>query len=224
MLLGAALILVPLVDGASLAGLLLELGVVIAIVGAVSRLPQSRVVTGLIVVVAIISEVGSFMNARGAEPLWIVVDMAFGMMLILLVIAVITANVWRLTEVTADTILGGLAVYVLLGAVWATAFQLLEFVQPGSFLVLADSGSWGPWQPEPGRFPRLFFLSFVTLTTLGYGDVVPSSISAGILTSTEAIVGPVYLTVLIARLVALEVAKSTRERREAPAPTERERE
>lgn len=206
MLLGAALVLLPLIQTRSGLGLAVQLAVTLAVVVGVLRLPQARPVSAVIVAMAAGTILARFGGAFAEARLWTVLELASGMLLILLVAGVIVNNVWRREEVTFDTVVGGLAAYVLLAAVWANAYELLEFLSPGSFVVTVAGDGWGTWEPEPGRFPRLFFFSFVTLTTLGYGDVVPGNVVAGILTSVEAVLGPVYLTVLIARLVALEIA------------------
>lgn len=57
---------------------------------------------------------------------------------------------------------------------------------------------------------HLVYFSFVTLTTLGYGDISPASFGARTLVTLEALVGQLYLVILIARLVSLEVAYSGR--------------
>ena len=56
------------------------------------------------------------------------------------------------------------------------------------------------------------YYSFVTLTTLGYGDISPASSMARMLAAIEAVVGQVYLTVLVARLVGLHIAQATNEK------------
>ncbi len=82
---------------------------------------------------------------------------------------------------------------------------------PGSFVVLVESsGHWGEWSTAPGSYPRLLFFSFVTLTTLGYGDIVPASPLASSLAVAEAVTGPIYLTVLIARIVGFYTVKASR--------------
>jgi hypothetical protein len=161
----------------------------------------------LIAVAGALAVGGSGGRLLSPGPGWIVVDHVGGIGFVLLVAISITRNVWRERVVSADTIVGGIAVYILLGAAWSAAYQLLEFLVPGSLVVVSGAaGHWGPWEVAPGQFPRLFFFSFVTLTTLGYGDIVPASMPAGVLTSAEAVVGPLYLAVLIARLVGLHIA------------------
>jgi len=143
----------------------------------------------------------------GAGSDWVVVAHASIIAFVLLVGGNIVVAVWRTSEVTLDTIVGGVAVYLLLAVAWSSAYQLLEFVAPGSFVALAgEVGHWGPWQTSPGTYPRLFFFSFVTLTTLGYGDIIPASVPAAGLAVSEAVTGPLYLAVMIARLVGLHTS------------------
>lgn len=61
---------------------------------------------------------------------------------------------------------------------------------------------------------EMIYYSFVTLTTLGYGDIVPVSPSARSLATLEALTGQLYLTVLVARLVGLQITHSARRRSE----------
>lgn len=94
---------------------------------------------------------------------------------------------WRC--VTLDRVYGGLSVYLLLGLTWASVYSHLVQRNPESFLV------------NYGRWDAMYF-SFVTLTTLGYGDIVPISPGARTMASLEAISGVMCLAILIARLVA----------------------
>ena len=90
----------------------------------------------------------------------------------------------------------------MLGIAFAGLYQLVEFVAPGSFSVAnAESGRWGPWETEVGVYPRLFFFSFVTLTTLGYGDMTPASPIARSFALLESITGVLYVAVMVASLV-----------------------
>ncbi len=102
-------------------------------------------------------------------------------------------------RVNADTLYGAISVYLLLGLIWAFVFILHETLSPGSYLLDGERLS------RPG-FTRLIGFSFVTLSTVGYGNFVPSNPQADALATLEAIVGQVYLAIVIARLVALEIA------------------
>ncbi|MEE8452822.1 MAG: potassium channel family protein [Thermoguttaceae bacterium] len=113
--------------------------------------------------------------------------------------------------VTTDKLCGAMCVYLLIGVIWAVLYSLIEYGSPGSFAVsqaaLALDGRNGSGYEA---FATLEYFSFVTLTTLGYGDITPVSPAARTLASFEAIVGQLYLAVMIARLVGLHIVHANR--------------
>jgi hypothetical protein len=187
----------------------IELVIVFAMVAAVQRLKARVGLVILIAAMAVLAESASVMRTISELPLWVILNHLSAVVFLFLVLGCILVNVWRQQSVETDTIIGGVVVYLMLGVAFAGLYQLVEFVAPGSFTVSnAEVGRWGPWEPEAGVYPRLFFFSFVTLTTLGYGDIVPASQATGALTSLEAVTGSLYLTILISRLVGLHIAGS----------------
>ncbi len=98
-------------------------------------------------------------------------------------------------NLSANRIIGAVCVYLMLGVIWALMYSLLETVVPGSFGGLAEQAMDDSWNPD------WVYFSFVTLTTLGYGDILPLTFSARSLAYFEAIVGQFYLAVLVAGLV-----------------------
>ena len=109
---------------------------------------------------------------------------------------VLLSQILRSGIVTSARVQGAVAVYLLLGLGWAHCYQIANRLTPGSF------------QSSVGNFFSVvewYYYSFATLTTLGYGDVVPIKPVSRSLAIGEALTGQLYLTVLIARLVALEV-------------------
>jgi Ion channel len=116
---------------------------------------------------------------------------------LLLFLVVVLTQTLRAGPVTFHRIQGAIAAYVLLGMIWAYAYALLALLRPGAFS--------GPINPADG--PRAwFYFSFVTLTTVGYGDVLPVHPVARSLAILEAVTGPLYLAILVARLVSLTAA------------------
>jgi len=115
---------------------------------------------------------------------------------------------FRKQRVTIDTINAALCVYLLLGIVWAFAYSLVDILEPGSFQSAQfDEGvEFMRLGAERSFYP--IYYSIVTLTTLGYGDIVPVSRAASMLAVLEAMTGQVYLAVLVGRLVGLHVAQA----------------
>jgi hypothetical protein len=115
---------------------------------------------------------------------------------------VILKTVFQLAEVTTDAVAGSLCGYLLVGVAFGHAYSLVELLRPGSFL----AGELTATGPDPGRaHSALTYFSFVTLTTVGYGDIVPASGLARGLANVEAIVGQFYLAVVIADLIGKKV-------------------
>jgi hypothetical protein len=110
-------------------------------------------------------------------------------------------SVLQSDRVTGDTLCGAIAVYLLMGLTWSFAHLLLQRLRPGSYRVAASG-----MRPADGM--ELLYFSYVTLATLGYGDVVPITNGARSLAVLEAVGGTIYLAILVARLIGLHLAHS----------------
>ena len=106
-------------------------------------------------------------------------------------------------KVDSELISAVLCLYFLLALLWASMYMLLEECIPGSF---AGQGLI-PGQAVSKEFNYFNYLSFVTITTLGYGDITPQKPGAMALCQVEALVGQFYTAVVIARLVGIHVAQ-----------------
>jgi hypothetical protein len=117
-------------------------------------------------------------------------------------VIVLLAFILNSTRVTHNVIYAALIGYLIMGLMWANIYSLIDTITPGSFKALQSSID----------NPRLIYLyfSYVTLTTLGYGDISPLTAPAYSFSILEAIIGQIYLTVLIARLVAMHITHSDR--------------
>jgi hypothetical protein len=104
-------------------------------------------------------------------------------------IILLMKSMFQAQRVTANTIVGGICVYLLIGILWALFYILMTDLKDG--MIEYEAGA------------SLFYFSFTTLTTLGYGDIVPKGKFVMMLTNFEAISGQIYLAVFIARLVGL---------------------
>ena len=97
--------------------------------------------------------------------------------------------------VTADTIKGGLSVYFLIGIFFNLVYLIVLQISPQAFTNVENASA------------DCFYFSFVTLTTLGYGDITPVSSYAKSLTILEAFIGQTYLAVFVAQLVGMRLAR-----------------
>ncbi|MEA1052656.1 potassium channel family protein [Lamprobacter modestohalophilus] len=102
---------------------------------------------------------------------------------------------------TNDTVYGGICVYILLGYCFALVFMLLEILSPGSFDYTHPTPA-GIAQIES----QLIYFSFVTLTTVGFGDITPLTPPARSLVMIEAVIGPMFVAVFLARLVGVRTS------------------
>ena len=125
-----------------------------------------------------------------------------GLICFLLIISGALANdVFRSKRIKIDQVLGGVVLYLNIGLTFAVAYTLVEHLSPGAFLLP---------QPAPGFpvHPTYFaYFSFVTLTTVGYGDTVPVEAIARSLATLEAALGQLYPAIILARLVSIEVSQ-----------------
>ncbi|MGB7076421.1 MAG: potassium channel family protein [Xanthobacteraceae bacterium] len=103
-------------------------------------------------------------------------------------------------RVTVHRVQGAIVLYLNFALFFFTIYRLMEVLVPGSFSNLPHSGS------EYGSGAALLYFSFSTLTTLGYGDIVPLHPLARSLANLEGVIGQLYPATLLARLVSLEIA------------------
>ncbi len=102
--------------------------------------------------------------------------------------------------ITFDRIQGAVAVYLLIGFMWAQVYAFLQILVPGCFKL--PSGIAG----ESARSWTFLYFSFITLTTLGYGDILPVHPVARSLAMVEALMGQLYPAILIGGLVSLHIS------------------
>jgi hypothetical protein len=102
-------------------------------------------------------------------------------------------------QITANNIIGSICIFLLLGLIWVMLYLLLAEFIPNSFSGLESS----TWQEN---FPNFIYFSFVTLTTLGFGDLLPTSPLARFLVYIEAIIGVFYMAIVVSSLVSAGIS------------------
>jgi len=128
--------------------------------------------------------------------------LGFRLVYYLLIFGSIMSYVLDRSPVTGDKIAGSISAYVLMGVIWSAVYSLFYHLHPESFIIpehLQSDSAIGLWS---------IYFSFTTLTTLGYGDITPQFPAVQSYAVMEAACGQIFLTVLVARLVALQIIHS----------------
>ena len=145
-----------------------------------------------IVVCVLIAPIVLLVNSREVVGLTYLLPAA---LLVTATLPVTLVRVLRHKRVTYETVLGALCTYVLLGLLFAFAYLALDLVRDAPFFA----------QPGTHEASEYLYFSFVTITTLGFGDLSPAVGLPQALTALEALLGSVFLVTLVARLVTLWV-------------------
>jgi voltage-gated potassium channel len=124
--------------------------------------------------------------------------MAAAMVFFAYVVANLLQFILRAEHVDGNVLCAGLSGYLMLGLLWVPAYVLVGRLNPAAFVMTAGTDAGAPMDGF-----HAFYFSFITLCTVGYGDVTPVSKVARMLAVIEAIAGLFYVAVLISRLVAV---------------------
>jgi len=157
--------------------------------------PVLAVFVALLTVATLVLRWASVRNPTSLLRVW---SQALSIVLLAVFVALVLVQVFRDGPITSYRIQGAIVVYLLIGLTWSAAYNLLFHVVPGAF-------TFAQAQPVGSGEGGLTYFSFVTLTTLGYGDITPLHPTARSLVIAEALLGQLYPAILIARLVSLEL-------------------
>lgn len=180
----------------------------VLITGAYSAAWQSRHRVPFVVLTVVTLGVrwtDMIVDHSGFAPVSIVLALAWLIYAIVLVLAAL----FRMQRVGTNAILGAIVAYVLAAVAFASCFEVIELLAPSSFSGLPMGAT------ERAMGHALLYFSFVSITTMGYGDILPVSDLARSAATLEGAFGTLYLAVMIARLVGLH-SSTTREARPAP--------
>ncbi len=150
---------------------------------------------GLVVAILLVTVAGHFFNGTQMEQLWLVILLCY----LVLTAWLATKQVLLTGPIDSNKIVGALCIFLLMGLAWTTLYLIVAQNNPRAFHGIEP----GPWYEV---MPEFVYFSFVSLTTLGYGDVGPLSPIARFLAYAEAITGQFYLAVLVASLVGIRIS------------------
>lgn len=115
--------------------------------------------------------------------------------------------VLRQKEITGEAISMAISVYLLFGVTWSFLYDMIYQLQPLAFSMNGTAAAL----TTPGHpvLPVLTYFSFITLTTIGYGDIAPVTLQARYAALAEGVTGQFYLAILVARLVSMQLVQMT---------------
>jgi len=196
-----AIAISPLFDQVRVLGLFSDVFLTLVFLSGLWAVSQQRSVLIAGLVLALPMLVSTWSQHLVSLPPLEIFGRICGLFFMLLLVVKILHFIFQSRRVDTELVLAAIVVYLLLGLAWSFGYGLIEALHPGSFN-----------QPHEGVNSFSFgYFSFVTLTTLGYGDITPVSQVARSTTILEAIIGQLYLTVLVARLVGMHIAHQDRE-------------
>jgi hypothetical protein len=183
----------------------------LVLVSGVLAVGRSRRTLAWAAVLMVPAVTGRWMNHFWPELAPKEVVLTTGLIFLIFLIGQFLRFILRAPRVNSEVMYAGISVYLLLGLSWMLAYLLVDRLVPGSFAFNA-----GPVASHTMTSFNAYYFSFVTLTTVGYGDITPVSNGARALAAMEAMTGTLYVAVLISRLVALYSSQGSRLREPEP--------
>jgi voltage-gated potassium channel len=203
-----ALVIQPMVQGFSVRGPVFDVLYSLVLVAAVLSLCERRwpMTAALILgIPALLGKWLAFLLASTGDDVLTLSDHFVEVLFLGFVALMILRVILTQGSISLDSIFGAICAYMLLGMACGTFYSTIEVLRPNSFLASGELAE-ALKLPET-REPVLIYYSFVTLTTVGYGDVTPVSPPARTLSWLEAMMGQFYIAVLVAFLVGTTVSQ-----------------
>lgn len=155
----------------------------------------------LVVALATLSLIPRCIGLFHESPNLVSINALMGALFAALLMAVILIQVFREGPVNVHRIAGSIAVYLLIGLTWGAVYLVIAMQSPDAFI-------FPPYMATTDAHvlqAKLFYFSFITLTSVGYGDILPVHPVAQTLAMLEALIGQLFPAILLARLVSLEI-------------------
>lgn len=190
----------PLVSAWPRCGILLDLFFVLVLLSGARVVLGHRALVGLVWAAVVLYPLVRVGVRLDGSPGWDIASSALSLAAILLLVLTVSLQIPSRGPITLHHIQGGVALYLLLGLAWAQAAVLLDLLDPTAFQLPATAVT------QDQRSQAFLYFSFVTLTTLGYGDILPVSELARSLATSESLTGQLFPAILLARLVSMHVS------------------
>ncbi len=191
------LVVTPLVEGLSQAVLIEGVMLTLVLGSAVLAVGAERRTLIIAVVLSVPAVFAKWIHHFAPEFVPAEAFLVLGIAFVGFVVFNLLRFILRASRVDTEVLCAGIATYLTLGLLWTFAYALTARISPNAFSLAGVSGSH-----VLSGFDALYF-SYVTLSTVGFGDITPVSPTARMLAVLEALTGTIYLAVLVARLVSM---------------------
>jgi hypothetical protein len=207
--LGLFFIWAPFVEEIKGGDLIVSLLLSLVLVASVLAVADRKYVLVIALVLAIPAIAGRWINHFRPDLVPPAVFLIAALVLTAFVVMNLLRFVLRASSVNTEVLCASISAYLMLGLMWTMAYWLVDQLTPGGAFSFNTNAGTHSMNGFTG-----FYFSFITLSTVGYGDITPVSRIARWLAAMEAMTGLLYVAVLIARLVSLYSAPGSAEHRE----------
>jgi len=206
------LVLQPIVVSVSAANIPLNILIYLLLATAIYAVGPRKSLVAITTALAVSIVLTRLLYSISSNTRLLILSHALSFALMVVVTVTIVLQVFRAREITPDIIVGAVCVYLVIGAAWSFFYFFLQAVAPGSMMAMpvTTRGSLAPAPLEQYRFWEMVYFSMGALSTMGFLSSEPLTPMARQLAVVEAIMGQLYIAVLVARIVALSTARAMR--------------
>ena len=195
----------PFLEAIPYAKPILSIFLTLVLVSAIGALHPHRTLTRIGIGLLVLTLVSLWLETAGVIDLKVNLSLITLPLFLIIPIYSFTCRIFRIRRVSTNAICSALCLYLLIGLFWGFLYGILESLVPNSFSGALLDGA----DTIEDKCRHLQYLSYVTMSTLGYGDITPLTRGAAALCQAEAIVGQFFTIVVVARLVGIQVAQQT---------------
>ena len=201
------LVISPILADLNAVTIFLELFMTLTMVLCLGASQESKSLISIGIILAIPAILTGWLAQFITWPIMVSINNLLDLVFLVFVFVNLMRIILTSRRVTSHVIYGAICAYLMLGLAFSNIYLLLISYNPASFLI--HDGTYVSTESFKSLID-VFYYSYVTLTTLGYGDIIPATSVARMLSSVEALIGQLFLAVIVARLVALHVTHDTR--------------
>ncbi len=188
-----------------LGAMVLQVAITAMLFGAVYAVTGSRTLFRVMAILLVPTLAINWFADPSFDPWLTSISLFATISMFTITLVAIIAHIVTADKVTTDVIFGSIAAYVLFGVVLALCYHAVHVLEPGSAIsTLSERMSNETWHAQ---FSEHLYFSYVTLTSVGYGDITPVGPAARNLAIFQGIFGQLYVAILIARLVSIHISQ-----------------